>query len=91
MAFAGRRHSTQTDLFFVHLRRKTHFRSDRDAKIESARRAMSKDPQYKEEKKEEAKPAEKKEEAKPAEKKEEAKPAEKKEENKESNGFPLTG
>ena len=47
LAFAGRRHSTQTDLFFVHLRRKTHFRSDRDAKIESARRAMSKDPQYK--------------------------------------------
>tara|TARA_S200000501_G_scaffold378434_1_gene440999 strand:- start:1986 stop:5195 length:3210 start_codon:yes stop_codon:yes gene_type:complete len=53
LAFAGRRHSTQTDLFFVHLRRKTHFRSDRDTKIESARRAMSKDPQYKEEKKEE--------------------------------------
>ena len=52
LAFAGRRHSTQTDLFFVHLRRKTHFRSARDAKIESARRAMSKDPQYKEEKKE---------------------------------------
>ena len=59
MAFAGRRHSTQTDLFFVHLRRKTHFRSDRDAKIESARRAMSKDPQYKEEKKEETTEAEK--------------------------------
>ena len=59
LAFAGRRHSTQTDLFFVHLRRKTHFRSDRDAKIESARRAMSKDPQYKEEKKEETTEAEK--------------------------------
>ena len=58
LAFAGRRHSTQTDLFFVHLRRKTHFRSDRDAKIESARRAMSKDPQYKEEKKEETTEAE---------------------------------
>ena len=58
LAFAGRRHSTQTDLFFVHLRRETHFRSDRDAKIESARRAMSKDPQYKEEKKEETTEAE---------------------------------
>ena len=58
LAFAGRRHSTQTDLFFVHLRRKTHFRSDRDTKIESARRAMSKDPQYKEEKKEETTEAE---------------------------------
>ena len=58
LAFAGRRHSTQTDLFFVHLRRKTHFRSDRDVKIESARRAMSKDPQYKEEKKEKTTEAE---------------------------------
>lgn len=58
LAFAGRRHSTQTDLFFVHLRRETHFRSDRDAKIESARRAMAKDPQYKEEKKDETTEAE---------------------------------
>ncbi|MGB0327484.1 MAG: S41 family peptidase [Akkermansiaceae bacterium] len=64
LAFVGRRHSTNTDLFFVHLDRVTHFRSDREARLESARKAMSRDPQYEpEEKKEEApKEGEKKEE-----------------------------
>ncbi len=54
LAFVGRRHSTQTDLFFVHLKRDSHFRSERDTRIESARRAMTKDPGYKPKKKKEA-------------------------------------
>ena len=64
LAFVGRRHSTQTDLFFVHLERETHFRSDRDARVESARRAMSQDPKYKEPKKETPKKEAPKEEKK---------------------------
>lgn len=63
LAFAARRHSTQVDLFFVHLTRETHFRSDRDARLESARKAMTQDPQYQEKKKEETPAEEKKEEA----------------------------
>ncbi len=46
LAFTGRRHSTSTDLFFVHLTRESHFRSERDSRIESARKAMQKDPAY---------------------------------------------
>jgi len=61
LAFVGRRHSTQTDLFFVHLKRDSHFRSDRDSRIESARLAMGQDPNYKSEKKKEAPKEEKKE------------------------------
>ncbi|YCM46094.1 S41 family peptidase [Verrucomicrobiaceae bacterium 227] len=48
LAFIGRRHSTAVDLFFVHLKRETHFKSERDGRIESARNAMKKDPAYKE-------------------------------------------
>jgi Tol biopolymer transport system component/C-terminal processing protease CtpA/Prc len=62
LAFVGRHHSDATDLFFVHLDRKSHFRSDRDARIESARKTMSQDPNYKTEKKKEAPEEKKKEE-----------------------------
>ena len=48
LAFIARRHSTATDLFFVHLKRDTHFKSERDGQLESARNAMNKDPAYKE-------------------------------------------
>lgn len=73
LAFVGRRFSTETDLFFVHLNRETHFRSDRDARLESARKAMAKDPQYKED------PPEKKEgdDKEKADEKEEKKPEKK--------------
>lgn len=93
LAFAGRRHSTQTDLFFVHLKRETHFRSDRDARIESARRAMSKDPQYKEEeKKEEESPAaEKQETPKEEPKKEEEAPIDFEDLHKRIQRIPLNG
>jgi len=61
LAFVGRRHSTATDLFFVHLNRDTHFKSERDSRLDSARNAMKKDPAYKEKKeKKEDKPEEKK-------------------------------
>lgn len=53
LTFFGRRHSTATDLFFVHLKRDSHFESDRDRRLDSARKAMAKDPAYK--KKEEPK------------------------------------
>lgn len=49
LAFSGRRHSTSTDIFFVHLTKDSHFRSDRDSRLDSARKAMKKDPAYKEE------------------------------------------
>jgi tricorn protease len=91
LAFAGRRHSTQTDLFFVHLRRETHFRSDRDAKIESARRAMSKDPQYKEEKKNDSKETEKKEAPKEESNKEEEDPIDFEDLHKRIQRIPLNG
>lgn len=61
LAFSGRRHSKSTDLFFVHLKETTHFQSDRDARLVSAKKAMKKDPTYKEEPK---KKKEKKEQAK---------------------------
>ena len=48
LAFVGRRHSSATDLFFVHLKRDTHFQSERDSRLDSARNAMKKDPAYKE-------------------------------------------
>ncbi|MFT6242547.1 MAG: tricorn protease [Paracoccaceae bacterium] len=60
LAFVGRRHSTSTDLFFVQLKRENYFRSDRDARVESARRAMEKDPAYKKAAKKEEAPKEKK-------------------------------
>ncbi len=47
LAFAGRRHSTSTDIFFVHLMREGHFLSDRDRRLDSARKTMKKDPAYK--------------------------------------------
>ncbi len=62
LAFVGRRHSTSTDLFFVHLKRESYFRSDRDSRIESARKAMQKDPAYKKEAKKKEDSKEKKEE-----------------------------
>ena len=48
LVFAGRRHSTSTDLFIVHLNKTTHFTSDRDRRVLSAVNAMKKDPAYKE-------------------------------------------
>ena len=68
LAFVGRRHSTSTDLFFVHLNRDGYFRSDRDSRLESARKTMAKDPAYKEDDKSKKKV---KKEAPPAEKKKE--------------------
>lgn len=61
LAFVARRHSTSTDLFFIHLKRDTFFESDRDRRLISAREAMAKDPAYKkEESKKEEKPEKKK-------------------------------
>lgn len=91
LAFAGRRHSTQTDLFFVHLKRETHFRSDRDARIESARRAMSKDPQYKEEKKEDAPETDEEETQKEKPKKKEEAPIDFEDLHKRIQRIPLSG
>lgn len=70
LAFSGRRHSTATDLFFVHLREDTHFKSERDSRLASAKKAMKKDPAY-EEKSNEKKEEPKKDDKKKAEEKEE--------------------
>lgn len=62
LTFVGRRHSTATDLFFVHLKRDTHFESDRDRRLDSARNAMKKDPAYKDKDEKKEEPKEKKKE-----------------------------
>ncbi|MGJ8695898.1 MAG: S41 family peptidase [Verrucomicrobiaceae bacterium] len=68
LAFVGRRHSTATDLFFVHLKENSHFTSDRDKRLESAKKTMTRDPLYKPDEKKKAEPKKeeqpKKEEAK---------------------------
>ena len=46
LTFFGRRHSSATDLFFVHLTRETHFESERDRLLDSAKKAMEQDPAY---------------------------------------------
>ncbi len=68
LAFSGRRFSTATDLFFVHLKEDSYFTSDRDQRLKSAKSAMKKDPLYKpKEKKQEPKKDEPKKEDEPKE------------------------
>ncbi|MDA8975259.1 S41 family peptidase [Akkermansiaceae bacterium] len=66
LAFSGRRHSASTDLFFVHLKEESHFKRDRDSRLDSAKKAMKKDPAYKEKEKTKEEP---KKEEKPRKKK----------------------